>query len=191
LDRGERALVDRCLTHDQDASTELVQRFAPMVGTIIWRVTGDHRVTEDLAQETFLRVFRGLPRFDGRAKLSTWIFTIAHRVAIDHLRRAGRWRDTVIDEVETEALDSLPARDDSPETAVQQEEFAQLVREHLAELPDKYRLPLLYVAIDGLDYDAVGALLGAPMGTVKTLVFRGKQMLKARIMAALRTGCLV
>ena len=162
-----------------------------MVGTIIWRVTGHHGVIEDLAQETFLRVFRGLPRFDGRAKLSTWIFTIAHRVAVDHLRRAGRWRDTSIDEVETETFDNLPTRDDSPETAVQQEEFAQLVREHLAELPDKYRLPLVYVAIDGLDYDAVGVLLGAPTGTVKTLVFRGKQMLKARIIAALSTGCLV
>ena len=61
-----------------------------MVGTVIWRATGDHDVVEDLAQETFLRVFRGLPYFDQRAKLSTWIYTIAHRVAIDHRRQTGR-----------------------------------------------------------------------------------------------------
>ena len=58
-----------------------------MVGTVIWRATGNHDTVEDLAQETFLRVFRGLGYFDARSKLSTWIYTIAHRVAIDHARQ--------------------------------------------------------------------------------------------------------
>ena len=89
-----------------------------------------------------------------------------------------------------EALDGFPASDSDPEAVVEQEELAQLVREHLAELPDKYRLPLVYAAIDGLDYEAVGAAIGVHAGTVNTLVFRGKQMLKARIMAALRTRSL-
>jgi RNA polymerase sigma-70 factor (ECF subfamily) len=191
LDRDERTLIARCLTHDQDASTELVQRYAPMVGTIIWRATGDHGTVEDLAQETFLRVFRGLSGFDGRAKLSTWVFTIAHRVAVDHLRQAGRWRERGMDDAGAGALEDVPASDQSPDIAVEQEELTQLVREHLAELPDKYRVPLQYAAIDGLDYDKVSALVGVPVGTAKTLVFRGKQMLKARILATLRTGCLV
>jgi RNA polymerase sigma-70 factor (ECF subfamily) len=191
LDRDERALVRRCLEQDQDACTELVRRFAPIVGTVIWRATGDHAATEDLAQETFLRVFRGLPRFDGRAKLSTWIYTIAHRVAVDHLRQRGRWREAGLEATGSETIENVPASDSGPEAEVEQEELAQLVREHLAELPDKYRLPLVYAAIDGLDYDAVGAALGVPAGTVKTLVFRGKQMLKARIAVALRTRCLV
>ena len=191
MDRDERALVRRCLQQDQDACTELVQRFAPLVGTVIWRATGDHAATEDLAQETFLRVFRGLPHFDGRAKLSTWIYTIAHRVAVDHLRQAGRWREVAMEESGTETLDAVPASDSGPEAVVEQEELAQLVREHLAELPDKYRLPLMYAAIEGLDYEAVGVAIGVKAGTVKTLVFRGKQMLKARIMNALKARCLV
>jgi RNA polymerase sigma-70 factor (ECF subfamily) len=191
LDRDESALVRRCREQDQDASTELVQRFAPMVGTIIWRATGDPTATADLAQETFLRVFRGLPHFDGKAKLSTWIYTIAHRVAVDHLRQVGRWREAGMEETGTEALEGVPASDHSPEAVVEQQELVQLIREHLAELPDKYRLPLVYAAIDGLDHEAIGAAIGVRAGTVKTLVFRGKQMLKARITAALRTRCLV
>jgi RNA polymerase sigma-70 factor, ECF subfamily len=191
LNRDEHALVRRCLERDQDASTELVRRFAPMVGTIIWRATGDHAATEDLAQETFLRVFRGLPQFNGRAKLSTWIYTIAHRVAVDHLRHARRSPQIEIEETGTDALDAVPSSDSSPEAAVEQQELSQLVREHMAKLPDKYRLPLVYAAIDGLDHEAVGAAIGVPAGTVKTLVFRAKQMLKARIIATLRTRCLV
>ena len=60
----------------------LVEAYARMVGTVIWRATGRRDVIEDLTQETFLRVFRALDYFDSRARLSTWIYTIAHNVAI-------------------------------------------------------------------------------------------------------------
>jgi RNA polymerase sigma-70 factor (ECF subfamily) len=169
LDRDERALIRSCLEQDENACRELVERFAPMVGTVIWRATGDRAATEDLAQETFLRVFRGLGRFDGRAKLSTWIYTIAHRVAVDHIRRAGRWREAGVEDIGAEALDAVPANDTGPEAMLEQEELAQLVREQLAELPEKYRMPLVYAAIDGLDYETVGAAIGVRAGTVKTL----------------------
>jgi len=158
-----------------------------MVGTVIWRATGDHSVVEDLAQETFLRVFRGLAYFDARAKLSTWIYTIAHRVAIDHLRQAGRSREDVIDDDEPSVtrFEHHPAFGPDPEMAVAREELDQLVRDELAQLPDKYRLPLVYATIDALDYGTIAAMLGVRPGTVKTLVFRGKRLLKERIEAAL------
>lgn len=185
MHRDDGGLVRRCLQGDQDACTELVDRFARMVGTVIWRATGDQDAVEDLAQETFLRVFRGLPYFDARAKLSTWIFTIAHRVAVDRLRQAGRWREELANDHPDNLLARLPADTADPETVVARDELDHLVREQLGELPDKYRLPVLYAAIEGLDHDTVGAMLGVQPGTVKTLVFRGKQMLKQRMTAAL------
>ena len=117
-----------------------------MVGTVIWRATGDDGVVEDLAQETFLRVFRGLPYFDARAKLSTWIYTIAHRVVIDHLRKLGRPPE----EPDGLLRDPLPASGViDPEAAATSEEIDRFVRDGLAQLPEKYRLPLVYAAIDG------------------------------------------
>ena len=193
MGRDEQQLVQRCLTGDQDACTDLVDAYARLVGTIIWRATGDGDVVEDLAQETFLRVFRALPGFAAQAKLSTWICTIAHRVAIDHLRKAGRSRlESPLtggdDDPETRSLDRLPASGViDPETAAVRAEFDRIVRDGLGQLPEKYRLPLVYAAIDGLDYGTIAAMLGVPIGTVKTLVFRAKQMLKARIAAALDT----
>jgi RNA polymerase sigma-70 factor (ECF subfamily) len=185
----DRGLVRRCLDGDQDACTALVDRFARMVGTVIWRVTGDQRVIEDLAQETFLRVFRGLPYFDARAKLSTWTFTIAHRVAVDHLRQAGRWREDLAAADPDEVLARMPAGAADPEASLARDELDRLVREELGELPDKYRVPVLYAALDGLDYETIGAMLGVQPGTVKTLVFRGKQMLKRRMTDALNARC--
>src|SRR5262245_52879206 len=159
-----------------------------MVGTVIWRATGDHDVVEDLAQDTFLRVFHALPSFDRRAKLSTWIYTIAHRVAIDHLRKAGRQQEEFAvsaDDESVAGIEQLPAPPlANPDAVFEREEHIRLVREALSRLPDKYRIPLLYAAIDGLDYATIAAMIGCTVGAVKTLVFRGKRMLKDEIQNA-------
>ena len=80
----------RCISGDPVACRELVDEYARVAGTIILRTLGHRDQVEDLLQETFLRVFRALPEFEGRARLSTWICTIAQRVAVDELRRQQR-----------------------------------------------------------------------------------------------------
>lgn len=132
-----------------------------------------------------------MPYFDARAKLSTWIYTIAHRVAIDHVRQAGRWREELLEQYDdaTDRFDTQPAFGIDPETAAARGELDQLVRDELAQLPHKYRLPLMYAAIDALDHQTIGSMLGVQPGTVKTLVFRGKIMLKERMAAALKARC--
>lgn len=182
----ERRLIEACLTGDEDACARLVDAHARMVGTVIWRATGDHRLVEDLAQDTFLRVFHALNSFDRRAKLSTWIYTIAHRVAIDHLRKTGRWQQEEFavspDDEAVAGIEQLHAPPmANPDAVFERDEHIRLVREALARLPDKYRLPLLYAAIDGLDYPAIAGMLGVTVGAVKTLVFRAKRMLKDEI----------
>jgi RNA polymerase sigma-70 factor (ECF subfamily) len=189
VDQGERVLVERCLGGDQSACTALVDQYVRLVGTVIWRSTGRDEEVADLTQETFLRVFRALPYYDGRAKLSTWIFTIAHRVTIDFLRRTGHGRTISFaagpDSGSGVLLDTLPAPDADPETLLSAAQDGELVREALAQLPPKYRLPLVYAAIAGLDYSTIAEMLDLPLGTVKTQVFRAKRLLRAAIMERL------
>ena len=183
MDRDDRELVRRCLQKDEDAWAQLAEVYARMVGTVIWRATGDHDVVEDLAQETFLRVFRGLPYFDQRAKLSTWIYTIAHRVAIDHRRQTGR-RSADANEAALR-IDDQPSSELNPELAATRSELDRIVDDQLGRLPDKYRLPLVYAAIEELDYGTIARMLKVRRGTVKTLVFRARQLLKERVDAVL------
>ena len=130
-------------------------------------------------------MFRALPYYDGRARLSTWIYTIAHRVTIDFLRRRAGTRKNLMLMAEPEAdrlVDTtFPSDALDPEALVVQGEPSHLVRDALAELPPKYRLPLVYAAIAGLDYVAIAEMLRLPVGTVKTHVFRGKQLLKLAV----------
>jgi RNA polymerase sigma-70 factor (ECF subfamily) len=193
VDPDERELVRLCLLRDQDACARLVETHAPMVGTVVWRATGRRDLVEDLAQETFLRVFRGLRYFDARSRLSTWIYTIAHRVAIDHLRQIRLKLDTTPVRLKADTLADVasglsrtavaPARD--PEAEAAGRELDAIVREQLYTLPEKYRLPLVYATLEELDYQTIGTMLAVHPGTVKTLVFRGRQLLKARVEAVL------
>lgn len=188
MDGEDQRLIEQCVSGDDTACADLVRLHSRMVGTVIWRVVGDDSVVEDLAQDTFLRVFRALPVFKGHAKLSTWICTIAHHVAIDHVRKMGHYRDDALPDSE-EALDALLERHHAgfpnPESLASRAQLDRLVQDGLARLPEKYRLPLVYAAIDGLDYGTIAAMLNVPIGTVKTLVFRGKQLLRTRISVAL------
>jgi len=182
------ALVRRCLAADQDACAELVDQYSRMVGTIIWRTTGDREGVADLTQETFLRVFRGLAYFDSRAKLSTWICTVAHRVAIDAYRASSRQpadsrREAIVSLAS--AVDSLPSSDSGPEDAAAASEMDRVINAAIRRLPEKYRLPLVYAAIDELDYSMIAAMLNVPIGTVQTLVFRAKRLLKADVASVL------
>lgn len=171
---ADAKLVRSCLAGNQAACAQLVSRHARMAGTVIWRVVRDRELVEDLCQETFLRAFRALGGFDGRARLSTWICSIAHRVALDELRRQGRsvrFSTEDVDEADGAALLDQVIADEEDE----------LVHAALNTLPERYRLPLAYAALQELSYDDIAQMLGIPLGTVKTLVFRGKALLRERL----------
>jgi RNA polymerase sigma-70 factor (ECF subfamily) len=153
-----------------------------MVQAIVWRTTGDRGSVDDLVQETFLRVFRGLPNFGARSKLSTWICTVACRVALDHQRSlVRRQRHFYRPEEEAHARAN-------PEFQLMQREVTVMLREELDLLADRYRLPLTHVAIHELRYDTVSQLLGVPLGTVKGNVFYAKDMLRKRLQRRLHEG---
>ena len=188
MDHSESVLVERVLAGDQEACMRLVHSYSRMVGTVIWRATGDDQIVEDLSQETFLRVFRAMGYFDSRGKLSTWIYTIANRVAIDHLRKNSRWREeSLTDESGTDVKRAMsdPESPD-PEDALAHKEIRGVIQNELALLPETYRLALVYTAIDELDYQTVAAMMDIPVGTLKTYVFRGKKVLKDRITHAMQ-----
>lgn len=188
MDDKQWALVEQVLSGDQEACMRLVNSYSRMVGTVIWRATGDDRIVEDLSQETFLRVFRSLGYFDSRGKLSTWIYTIANRVAIDHLRKTARWREeSLTGESGSNRADEMAAPESlGPQAVLARKEIRSAVQKELAQLPEAYRLALVYTAIEELDYQTVASMMGIPVGTLKTYVFRGKIMLKEKITHAMQ-----
>src|ERR687885_507101 len=153
---NERELVERCRSGDEAAFQELVDRYKDLVFALIARTVQDRGRAEDLAQEVFLRVHRGLPYFRGEARLSTWIYRIVANVCLhDHTR--ARPAESLDDE-RTEARDRL--------------------EKAIARLPPQYRLVIAAHYLEGVQYEELAEALQLPLGTVKTQLHRAKQQLR-------------
>ncbi len=135
----------------------------------------DETQAEDMTQEIFLRVWKGLPGYDGRASLSTWIYAISRNACYTELKkRSTRPTVSLDDPALGSTLDSL-ASDDAEKGA------AMDVHRMLSGLPDKYRQVLTLFYLEQKSYEETAAILAVPLGTVKTFLFRAKQeLLKIR-----------
>jgi RNA polymerase sigma-70 factor, ECF subfamily len=129
---------------------------------------------EDVAQDILVRIWKGLPSYHGGASLSTWIYTIARNTCLTDLKkRAARPTVSLSEAVFEEALDAFPSLQYSDRDSGLEADVNHL----LAQLPDKYRQVIALFYLEQKSYEEVSALLGLPLGTVKTFLYRGKKQL--------------
>ena len=171
---AERTLVERCRAGDEGAFQELIDRNKDLVFALIARTVQDRSQAEDLAQEVFLRVHRGLPYFRGEARLSTWIYRIVANVCLQDRSRSK----TAV------SLDALEAEGDRAATpAARDRQFGDLelrdrLEKAIARLPANYRLLIAAHYLQGVQYEDLADALELPLGTVKTQLHRAKQQLR-------------
>jgi RNA polymerase sigma-70 factor (ECF subfamily) len=175
---SERALVERCRSGDETAFQELVDRYKDLVFGLIARTVQDRSRAEDLAQEVFLRVHRGLPYFRGEARLSTWIYRIVANVCVQQQGQQGqqgRPPATVSLEDERTKERMLPPASDRQFGDF---ELRDRLEKAIARLPANHRLLVAAHYLRGVRYEDLAEALGLPLGTVKTQLHRAKQQLR-------------
>jgi len=170
-----------------DERAQLIERHQQMVFRTLARLTGEADV-EDLAQEVFLRFFRGLSRFRGRAKASTFLYRIILNVVNDEWRRRERERLAVsLDDPGAGWDNRLSCGAPDPEDALDREQVSALIEAALQDLPLRERTALILYYQERRGYEDIAAILEAPCGTVKTLLHRGRERLKASVRGQLET----
>jgi RNA polymerase sigma-70 factor (ECF subfamily) len=179
-DVQERELVERCRSGDEHAFQELVDRYKDLVFALIARTVQDRSRAEDLAQDVFLRIHRGLPYFRGEARLSTWIYRIVANVCLqDHGRPAPAMS---LDDERTHG-EKLPAAHDRQFSDF---ELRDRLEKAIARLPANYRLLIAAHYLQGVQYEGLADALQLPLGTVKTQLYRAKQQLRRMLETDLR-----
>ena len=171
---ADRDLVNRCRSGSDAAFRELVDSYKKMVFAIISRSISDRSLVEDLAQDAFVRVHRGLRSFRGDARLSTWICRIAMNVCADARQHAPR-------ELSLDAI--APGAPPPPAVVVTDPAYVQLelrdrVAKGLAQLPERSRLVISMHYFAGRGYEEIAEALHVPLGTVKTHLHRAKRELR-------------
>ncbi len=170
-DELDELTLARARRGDPEAQRALVLRYQRPVFALLHRFGGTREGVEDLAQETFLRVFRELPGFrsQGRARLSTWILTVATRLAIDAKRRA---------EVRARHRPEPPEPVATPDRDVSRRRLGEAVSRAIAELPEPQRAALLLRAYHDRSYREIADALECDVGTAKSRVGRARQRLR-------------
>jgi RNA polymerase sigma-70 factor (ECF subfamily) len=177
---NERELVERCRLGDEGAFQELVDRYKDLVFALIARTIRDRSHAEDLAQDVFLRIHRGLPYFRAEARLSTWIYRIVVNTCLQEHGRPDRF--VSIDEDEPRSRNPVAADDRQFEDL----EMRERLEKAITRLPANYRLLIAAHYLEGVKYEDLAEAFQLPLGTVKTQLHRAKQQLRRLLETELR-----
>lgn len=188
MEQKEKRLIRRVKKGDHLAFAELVDRYKNSVYAICLRMVGNRQEAEDLSQETFIRAYKNIAQFDSDRKFSTWLFRIATNVSIDSLRRKkpSVSLDAEIPGAEGLVLKELLSGGETlPDEQIVRNEMDQFIQHEISLLPEKYRSAIILKYIEDLSLKEISEIMCIPVGTVKTRIHRGREMLRKQ-MAAVR-----
>jgi RNA polymerase sigma-70 factor, ECF subfamily len=183
----DHELLQGTLAGDNDAFAELVGRYRNQITSYIYRMTNDYDGAVDLAQETFLRVYRAAGRYQTTHAFSTYIYRIATNLAISELRKRKRRRlvslTGLLTSGEGEEARDFDAPDERPlqDASLVDSERRAVIKRAIATLPDKYRAPLVLRDVEGKSYDEIASILGTSEGTVKSRINRARNFLRDKM----------
>jgi RNA polymerase sigma-70 factor, ECF subfamily len=187
MEADDLALVERARAGDRDAFRALVVRFQRKVYAVALGIVKDPDLAWDVAQETFVRVHRGLGDFKGDSAFSTWLFRIATHLSIDAVRRERSARKEDVDEVRESDLEdggegilATPLGTDPRQNALRRE-LGEKIEEALATLPEKHRTILVLRELEGLSYEELAERLGIHKGTVMSRLFHARKKMQAAL----------
>ena len=158
-------LVRAAQNGDVDAFEELVRRYQSSIYRVALRMLGSRADAQDAVQETFVRAWRALPRFRHDSAVSTWLYRIVTRRALDKI--ASRRTTGTLDEVELEAGPDVAQ-------AAEHQERLRAVRQAIAKLPPEQRAAIVLREFEGLSYQEVAQVLGASVPAIKTRIHRAR-----------------
>lgn len=184
----EEALVRRSKHRDLEAFGRLVDAYQARVLGFVKRMVRSQEEAEDVAQETFVKAFTNIHRFDGRASFNTWLFKIAANLCIDRARKRER-------RPELQPLDAINMEDAKlqdnrwdPQVCAVASEMELTIEQAISELSDKLRAVLLLHDLEGLSYDEIAEVMKLPVGTVKSRLFLARARLQSALSQFVSTG---
>jgi RNA polymerase sigma-70 factor, ECF subfamily len=181
MEWSDQAAADEARKGNQLAFRVLVERHSRPVFRLAYRMAGNEQDAEDLVQETFLRAYRQLGRFDGRSAFATWLYRICTNCCFDLLRARKSRREVsgqVKEDTDRHWLDAVAAPQPSPERLTESAQLAQLLEPALGQLSDMERTAFVLRHYEGCAIEEIARTLGVEASAAKHSVFRAVQKLR-------------
>jgi len=184
---NDQRIVDEIRRGDIRSFAVLVELHKNRALTLGMRLVGDREEAEELVQDAFLRAYQNLGQFRGDAKFSTWFYRVLYNLCMTKVARRRGTMSSFNDEKENE-LDRVHTGTDelSVHEKLEEEETRQIVALEIGLLPEKFRIPVTLFYVQELTYEEIATVMNAPLGTVKTNLFRGRNLLRKRVLARMK-----
>jgi RNA polymerase sigma-70 factor (ECF subfamily) len=177
----DECLIRACRSGDAEAFGALVSRYQGRLYPTVLRLTGSTEDALDLLQEAFLRAYQNLDRFQGESSFYTWIYRIAINLALSDRRRKRRTLRWVDEHRGPDVAELQDRQGTDPAAPVERAERDHRIQEALNTLPPDYRAVLVLKEFDGLAYEEISAVLGIPIGTVRSRIHRARCELRDQL----------
>lgn len=180
----DQQLVDRVFNDDKHAFDLLVLRYQHRILGLIGRFIRDPAEVEDVAQEAFIKAYRALPKFRGDSAFYTWLYRIAINTAKNYMVARGRRppaTDVNIEDAEFMENNRTLTDIESPEANQEREDLQRVINEALEDLPEDLRTAFTLREFSGLSYEEITEIMGCPVGTVRSRIFRAREALDKKI----------
>ena len=179
----DQKLVQRAQRGDLRAFDLLVLKYQGRISALVSRYISDPGEVEDVAQEAFIKAYRALERFRGDSAFYTWLYRIAANAAKNHLVAKGRRPRSDASIEDAEAFDEFGLSSDSgsPEAIAMGDELVSVVEAAMQALTEELRAALTLRELEGLSYDDIAEVLGCPVGTVRSRIFRAREAIDERV----------
>ena len=182
----DAAIIREVLGGNVDAFAKLEKKYKRIVSFLIRKMIRNEEDVADLTQDTFVKAYNALPRFKFEYPFSRWLYKIASNRCIDQLRRKRFQNVSIDDPIPTKDGGELtmdpPDKGPVPDDQLLAKERADMLREALSELPEKYQVVIRMRHEEELDYQEIADKLGHPLGTVKAHIFRARKMLYKKLL---------
>lgn len=180
---SDQLLVERAQAGDRGAFDLLVMKYRRRLMRLLKRVVRDPFETEDVVQETFIKAYRALPYFRGDAAFYTWLYRIAVNTARNYMAglayrvsvTAARFRE------QAHTLDEQLSDNDTPESVLASKQIALTVSAAVDALPQELRITIVLRELEGLSYEDIAELMECPVGTVRSRIFRAREVIAERL----------
>lgn len=177
-------LVERAQQGDKTAFDTLVLKYQPKVMKLLLRYTSDSAEIMDLTQETFIKAYRALSHFRGESLFYTWLYRIAVNTAKNNLVLQDRrppLADISYEEAERQGGRTTLKEIASPERLLMRDEIEAAVFNAVQALPDELRTAIILRELEGMSYDTIAEIMKCPIGTVRSRIFRARELIDNKI----------